>query len=103
MLSTTAVCPRCLAEVSPEMASCGACNQVLKRPASVVMSHAPSQVPTQTVGATGPIDATQSDATSAKLESDTATGTIDRGTHALAVTTGADRRVADQSDLVTAN
>lgn len=55
MTTTTAVCPRCLAEVSPDMTRCRACNQTLARP---------------TVAASVP----------SKLESDTTTGTLDRGT-----------------------
>lgn len=65
MSSTTAVCPRCLVEVAPDAARCQACNQVLKRP--VVTASAPSSVPPTEVP-------------SAKLESETATGTMDRGT-----------------------
>lgn len=55
MSTTTAVCPRCLTEVSPDMARCRACNQTLTRP--TVPESAPS-----------------------KLESDTTTGMLDRGT-----------------------
>lgn len=55
MPTTTAVCPRCLAEVSPDMARCRACNQTLIRPS--VPESAPN-----------------------KLESDTTTGMLDRGT-----------------------
>ncbi len=65
MSSTTVVCPRCLAEVSPDMAHCRACNQVLKRPAAT---------------ASVPASAPQMEVPSAKLESDTAIGTIERST-----------------------
>lgn len=65
MPSTTAVCPRCLANVSPDMANCGACNQVLKRPVSKAVSALDSpSVPDRKTN----------------LESETATGTLDRGT-----------------------
>lgn len=55
MPTTTAVCPRCLAEVSPDMTRCRACNQTLARP--TVVASIPS-----------------------KFESDTTTGALDRGT-----------------------
>ncbi len=55
MSTTTAVCPRCLAEVSPDMTRCRSCNQSLVRP-------------------------TVSESIPNKLESDTTNGTLDRGT-----------------------
>lgn len=41
MPSTTAVCPRCLAETSPEMDRCQGCNQVLRRPAALSRTASP--------------------------------------------------------------
>ena len=55
MPTTTAICPRCLAEVSPDMTRCQSCNQSLVRP--TVSGSVPD-----------------------KFESDTKTGTLDRGT-----------------------
>ena len=85
MSSTTAVCPRCFAEVSSDMARCQACKQVLKRPAATVAASVPSVAepsssPVKTVGVTISTSVTQVEVPPAKLESETATGTIDRGT-----------------------
>lgn len=55
MPTTSSVCPRCHTEVSPGITRCRSCNQTLARPA--VSEPVPS-----------------------RLESDTTTGTLDRGT-----------------------
>ncbi len=71
MSSTTAVCPRCHAEVQPLMARCRDCGQTLTRPTAAM--------PTTTATARMP-DPVRVAPPSPQIESDTATAVVDRGT-----------------------
>lgn len=71
MSSTTAVCPRCHAEVRPLMARCRDCGQTLARPTVAAPDTATAVRTPEPVRATAP---------SPHIESDTATAVVDRGT-----------------------